>query len=59
MGNKFADMRNDIAHGNEPRHGFSDIREEYKLMMHLVYAMGLIRVEIQNEDIVRLFGYKY
>lgn len=59
MGNKFADMKNDIARGNEPRHGFSDICEEYKLMMHLVYAVGLMRPEIQNEDIVRLLGYKY
>lgn len=58
VGNRFTNMRNDIAHGNEPRQSLSDIREEYKLMMHLVCAMRLMQLEIPNEDIARLVNCK-
>lgn len=54
MGNKFADMRNDIAHGNKSRQNLSDIREEYKLLMNLVFVMRLMRLEIPEEDIALL-----
>lgn len=58
VGNRFTNMRNDIAHGNEPRQSLGDIREEYKLMVRLVFVMRLMRLEIPNEDIVRLLNCK-
>lgn len=54
-GNKFADMRNDVAHNNELRRSLSGIREEYKLLIRLLFAMGLMRLEIPNEDICHDF----
>lgn len=45
MSNKFADIRNGNAHGNEPRRSLNDIREEYRLMMRLVLGDGAYAIQ--------------
>lgn len=54
LGKKIATMRNDIAHGNKPRYELSDIRNEYKLLVNLVFVMRLIRVGIPDDESARL-----
>lgn len=54
LGKKITTMRNDIAHGNKPRYDLGDIREEYKLLINLVFIMRLLRVGIPDGDAVRL-----
>ena len=54
LGKKITELRNDIAHGNEPRHEFKSIAKEYRLLINLVFAMRLIRLQIPNEDVARL-----
>lgn len=54
LGKKITTMRNDIAHGNKPRYDLGDIREEYKLLINLVFIMRLLRVGIPDDDAVRL-----
>lgn len=54
IGKKITELRNDIAHGNEPRHELRSIANEYRLLANLVFAMRLARLQIPNEDIARL-----
>lgn len=54
LGKKIATMRNDIAHGNKPRYELSDIRNEYKLLVNLIFVMRLIRVGIPDDESARL-----
>ena len=58
LGKKITELRNDIAHGNEPRHELKSIANEYRLLVNLVFAMRLIRLQIPNEDIERLMRCK-
>ena len=54
LGKKITIMRNDIAHGNKPHHSLNAIREEYKLLSNLIFAMRLMRVNIPDDEIARL-----
>lgn len=54
LGKKITELRNDIAHGNEPRHELKSVTNEYRLLMNLVFAMRLMRLQIPDEDIARL-----
>lgn len=58
LGNKITELRNDIAHGNEPKHELRSIANEYRLLVNLVFAMRLIRLQIPNEDVARLMRCK-
>lgn len=54
LGKKITTMRNDIAHGNKPHHDLGEIREEYKLLVNLVFVMRLLRIGIPDVDAARL-----
>jgi hypothetical protein len=54
LGKKITTVRNDIAHGNKMQYKLSDIREEYRLLCNLVFAMRLMLVSIPSEDVARL-----
>lgn len=54
LGKKITELRNDIAHGNKPRYELKSIANEYRLLINLVFAMRLIRLQIPNEDVARL-----
>ena len=54
LGSKIATVRNDIAHGNELSHKLSDLRKEYRLLIRLVFAMRLLRLDIPDNDVARL-----
>ncbi len=58
LGKKITELRNDIAHGNEPRHELRSIANEYQLLINLVFAMRLIRLQIPDEDVARLMRCK-
>ena len=58
LGNKITKLRNDIAHGNEPKHTLRSIANEYRLLVNLVFAMRLIRLQIPSEDVARLMRCK-
>ncbi len=54
LGKNFTQLRNAIAHGEEPMHELESIRNEYRLLFNLVFAMRLGRLRIPDEDIARL-----
>lgn len=58
LGKKITTMRNDIAHGNELKYDLRDIREEYRLLDNLVFAMRLMLISIPSEDVARLLKCK-
>lgn len=58
LGKKITELRNDIAHGNEPRHELKSIANEYRLLVNLVFAMRLIRLKIPNQDVARITKYR-
>lgn len=58
LGKKITELRNDIAHGNESKHELRSIVNEYRLLINLVFAMRLIRLQIPNEDVARLMRCK-
>ena len=45
LGNKITTVRNDIAHGNKLQHNLGAVREEYKLLNNLVFAMRLLIID--------------
>lgn len=58
IGNKFADIRNDIAYGNKSRQKVSGTCAEYKLKTCLVFMIKLMQLEISSQDASRYLGYK-
>lgn len=54
LGQKITELRNDIAHGNKPRHKLKSVTDEYKLLMKLIFAMRLMRLEIPESEIARI-----
>lgn len=54
LGKKITELRNDIAHGNKPRHKLKSVTDEYKLLVKLILAMRLMRLEIPEGEIARI-----
>lgn len=54
LGKKITELRNDIAHGNKPRHKLKSVTGEYKLLVKLIFAIRLMRLEILESEIARI-----